>query len=267
MACPDRSSSFHLVGPLTDPTAFGGTAEAEVRCGHSLIPGYGFSDKPSATGWDPDHIAAAWVEAYEASWLRQVRRAGRRLGCDHHRRNRVLASPELLGIHTTWPVSFRTNLGDSSSTSPYGIPAAGGDFARGEPHLRPDNYLSLMVLVTGGNDQPSPQTLFGIADSPIGLASWMLDHDAESYEDVTHPSWTRARRKLHAGPRSSTTSLDLVVRTLALLDPPHIGDPSDSLTPRASRSPLQSPRSLGRSTRCRGAGPRRRTQPHLLQSA
>ena len=76
---------LNVVGPLTDPTAHGGDPEDAFDVVVPSMPGYGFSGKPTATGWDPVHIADAWIDADAAPGIHAIRRARRRLGCADHR--------------------------------------------------------------------------------------------------------------------------------------------------------------------------------------
>jgi pimeloyl-ACP methyl ester carboxylesterase len=178
---------LNLVGPLTDPTAFGGSAQDAFHVVIPSIPGYGFSDKPSATGWDPDHIAAAWVELMKRLGYDKFVAQGGDWGAIITDEIGVLAPPELLGIHTNmagvipndiWAILASNVLGT-------GYPRPEGLSEEENRTYDKVDYFFTHGVGYGVEMINRPQTLYGIADSPIGLASWMLDHDAQSYEDVT----------------------------------------------------------------------------------
>ncbi len=178
---------LNLVGPLTDPTAFGGEAEDAFHVVIPSLPGYGFSGKPSTTGWDPVHIASAWVELMKRLGYQQFVATGGDWGAIIVDQMGLLAPPELLGIHT--------NLAGAVPPEIMGILASnvlGAGYPRPSGLSDEENrtYDKLDFFFTHGVGYGvemgnRPQTLYGIADSPIGLAAWMLDHDAQSYADVT----------------------------------------------------------------------------------
>jgi pimeloyl-ACP methyl ester carboxylesterase len=178
---------LNLVGPLTDPTAFGGNAEDAFDVVIPSIPGYGFSGKPSTTGWDPVHIASAWVELMKRLGYKQFVAQGGDWGAIVVDQMGILAPPELLCIHT--------NMAGVVPPQIMGILASnilGVGYPRPSDLSDEENrtYEKLDFFFTHGVGYGveminRPQTLYGIADSPIGLAAWMLDHDAQSYADVT----------------------------------------------------------------------------------
>jgi pimeloyl-ACP methyl ester carboxylesterase len=177
---------LNLVGPLTDPTAFGGNAEDAFDVVIPSIPGYGFSGKPSTTGWDPVHIASAWVVLMKRLGYNRFVAQGGDWGALIVDQMGILAPPELLGIHT--------NMAGVVPPEIMGILASnvlGAGYPRPSGLSNEENrtYDKLDFFFTHGVGYGveminRPQTLYGIADSPIGLASWMLDHDAQSYDDV-----------------------------------------------------------------------------------
>jgi pimeloyl-ACP methyl ester carboxylesterase len=177
---------LNLVGPLTDPTAFGGKAEDAFDVVIPSIPGYGFSGKPSTTGWDPVHIASAWIELMKRLGYTHFVAQGGDWGALVVDQMGILAPPELLGIHT--------NMAGIVPPPIMGILASnvlGAGYPRPSDLSDEENrtYDKLDFFFTHGVGYGvemlnRPQTLYGIADSPIGLASWMLDHDAQSYDDV-----------------------------------------------------------------------------------
>jgi pimeloyl-ACP methyl ester carboxylesterase len=172
-----------VVGPLTDPTAHGGSAEDAFDLVIPSIPGYGFSGKPTTTGWDPAHIARAWVTLMKRLGYTHFVAQGGDWGASITDLMGAQAPPELLGIHTNMPGTVAPDISKALAT---GAPAPAGLSAE-----EGRAYEQLSFLYTKGIGYATemalrPQTLYGIADSPAGLAAWMLDHDAQSYEEIAH---------------------------------------------------------------------------------
>jgi pimeloyl-ACP methyl ester carboxylesterase len=166
-----------IIGPLTNPTAYGGSASDAFDLVIPSLPGYGFSGKPTATGWDPQRIARAWVALMKRLGYTRYVAQGGDWGNAVTEQMALLAPPELLGIHTNMPATVPENIADALK---YGKPAPAG--------LSPDEqhaYEQLDFFYKHGLGYAQemanrPQTLYGIEDSPIGLAAWMIDHDAAS---------------------------------------------------------------------------------------
>jgi len=168
-----------IIDPLTNPTAHGG---AEADAFHVVIPsmpGYGFSERPATTGWDAAHIARAWVVLMKRLGYDKFVAQGGDWGAIITDLMGVQAAPELLGIHTNMAGIFPPDI-DAAALS--GAPAPAG--------LSADEKIAYDALQLeyqkgigyGYQMGLRPQTLYGIADSPIGLAAYFLDHDARSYE-------------------------------------------------------------------------------------
>jgi len=171
-----------IIDPLTNPTAHGGNASDAFDVVIPSLPGYGFSGKPAGTGWDPIRVARAWtVLMKRLGYTRYVAQGGD-WGNAVTEQMALLAPPELIGIHTNMP-----------ATVPPGIDAAAFAGAAAPTGLSTEEqhaYDQLAYFYKHGlgyaNEMANrPQTLYGIADSPVGLAAWMLDHDAQSLALIT----------------------------------------------------------------------------------
>jgi pimeloyl-ACP methyl ester carboxylesterase len=167
-----------IIDPLTNPTAHGGSAADAF---HVVIPsmaGYGFSGKPTTTGWDTPRMARAWtVLMKRLGYTRYVAQGGD-WGSLVSEQLGVLAPPELLGIHVNLPSAIPAEIFQAlqSGSPPPGLAA---DERRAFDRLA---FFLTQGLSYAQQMANHPQTLYGIADSPIGLAAWFLDHDLLSYE-------------------------------------------------------------------------------------
>jgi pimeloyl-ACP methyl ester carboxylesterase len=166
---------LETVGPLTDPTAHGGTAEDAFHLVLPSIPGYGFSSEPTEIGWDPGRTAQAWAELmHRLGYSRYVAQGGD-VGASITDAMGRQAPVGLVGIHTNLLV---TGL-------------AGGD----HPSTTEEEKAALAALATfraSGfgyflEQATRPQTIgYALLDSPVALAAWMLDHDTDSYYKISH---------------------------------------------------------------------------------
>jgi pimeloyl-ACP methyl ester carboxylesterase len=166
-----------IIDPLTNPTAHGGSASDAFHLVIPSMPGYGFSGKPAATGWGPERIARAWAELMKRLGYDRYVAQGGDWGGQIVDLMGVQAPPGLIGIHTNFPGAVRDDVTAAVvSGSP---PPAGLDEEETRLYEKLKEFWATDVayaLEMGTH----PQTLYGIADSPVGLAAWMLDHDSTS---------------------------------------------------------------------------------------
>lgn len=171
-----------IVGPLTDPTAHGGRAEDAFDVVIPSMPGYGFSGKPTSTGWDPAHIARAWVVLMKRLGYTKFVAQGGDWGAIVVDLMGLQSPPELLGIHTNMPGIFPAEI-DQAAFS--GKPAPAGLSADEKVAYDRVQVVYQKGIAYGFQMGLRPQTLYGIADSPVGLAAYFLDHDALSYDLIS----------------------------------------------------------------------------------
>jgi len=166
-----------IIEPLTNPTAHGGSAEDAFHLVIPSLPGYGFSGKSTTTGWDPIRIARAWIVLMQRLGYDRFVAQGGDWGNAVTEQMALQAPPGLLGIHTNMPATIPDDIAKALAS---GGPAPSGLAA---DELNAWNQLDVFYKKGLGYAQEMalrPQTLYAIADSPVGLAAWMLDHDAAS---------------------------------------------------------------------------------------
>jgi pimeloyl-ACP methyl ester carboxylesterase len=167
-----------IIDPLTNPTAHGGSASDAFDVVIPSMPGYGYSGKPTTTGWGPDRIARAWVTLMKRLGYAKFVAQGGDWGAVIVDLMGVLAPPELLGIHTNMPGIFPAQI-DQAAFS--GAPAPSGLSPDEQVAYERVQFVYQKGIAYGFQMGLRPQTLYGIADSPVGLAAYFLDHDARSY--------------------------------------------------------------------------------------
>ena len=171
-----------IVDPLTNPTAHGASASDAFHLVIPNIPGYGFSGKPTTTGWDPAHIARAWVALMKRLGYTRFVAQGGDWGALIVDQMAAHAPPELLGIHTNLPFAVPLDIARAAQA---GAPPP-SDLSAEERRA----YDQLVFVYKHGLGYAiemgqRPQTLYGIADSPVGLAAWFLDHDDRSLKLIS----------------------------------------------------------------------------------
>jgi pimeloyl-ACP methyl ester carboxylesterase len=187
-----------IVEPLTNPTAFGGTAADAFDVVIPSLPGHGFSGKPTTTGWDPIRIASAWIVLMRRLGYTRFVAQGGDWGNAVTEQMALQAPPELVGIHTNMPATIPDDIATAL--------AAGGPVPAGLSAEERYAWEQLDVFYKKGLGYAQemslrPQTLYALEDSPVGLAAWMLDHDAASYALIA---------RVFAGQREGLTRDDIL---------------------------------------------------------
>ena len=164
-----------VIGPLTDPTAYGGRAEDAFDVVIPSMPGYGFSGKPTGTGWDPDHIARAWAELMQRLGYTRYVAQGGDWGAPISSAMARQAPAGLLGIHINLPATVPPEVAAALAVggpAPAGLSEQERAVFDALDRVRKMGNSAYFVMMTA-----RPQTIgYGVTDSPAGLAAWMLVH-------------------------------------------------------------------------------------------
>jgi len=167
-----------IVEPLTNPTAHGASASDAFHLVIPSLPGYGFSGKPKTTGWDPVRIASAWIVLMKRLGYTRFVAQGGDWGNSVTEQMALQTPPELIGVHTNMPATVPPEIDKALMR---GDPPPAGLSA---DEKRACDQLAFFYKQGLGYAQEManrPQTLYGLADSPVALAAWMIDHDVASY--------------------------------------------------------------------------------------
>ena len=167
-----------IIDPLTNPTAYGGKASDAFDVVIPSLPGYGFSGKPTATGWDPPHIARAWVTLMKRLGYNKFVAQGGDWGGMVTDVMGSQAPPELLGIHLNWVFAVPPEI-DKAVQTGGPLPT---DLSADERHAVEQLGFFYKTGVGYALEMANrPQTIYAMQDSPVGLAAWLIDHDPRSY--------------------------------------------------------------------------------------
>ena len=165
-----------IIDPLTNPTAHGGSAADAFDVVIPSIPGYGFSGKPTELGWDPQRVARAWAVLMDRLGYKKYVAQGGDWG-DAVNEQMALQKPAgLLGIHTNMPGTLPDNISAALAGGPQPTGLTGDE----EYAWKQLDFFYKHRVGYALEMGARPQTLYGLDDSPIALAAWMIDHDPES---------------------------------------------------------------------------------------
>jgi pimeloyl-ACP methyl ester carboxylesterase len=166
-----------VIEPLTNPTAHGGSATDAFHLVIPSLPGYGFSGKPTGTGWDPQRIARAWATLMQQLGYQRYVAQGGDWGNAVTEQMALLLPPGLVGIHTNMPACVPPDIETLLQSGAPPPSALDADELKAWNQLK---YFYGNGLGYAIEMSKRPQTLYALADSPVGLAAWILDHDASS---------------------------------------------------------------------------------------
>ncbi|HEX8679230.1 MAG TPA: epoxide hydrolase [Chthoniobacterales bacterium] len=168
-----------IVDPLTNPTAHAGTEAEAFDVVIPSMPGYGFSEKPTAGGWEPVRIAGAWITLMKRLGYTRFAAQGGDWGDPITEQIAVQAPADVIGIHSNMPAVVPPEIAKALQ---FGEPPPAGLSAEEKHAFDQLDFFFKKGLAYAQQMGNKPQTLYGIEDSPIGLAAWILDHDIRSYE-------------------------------------------------------------------------------------
>jgi pimeloyl-ACP methyl ester carboxylesterase len=167
-----------VIDPLTNPTAHGGSAADAFDVVIPSLPGHGFSGKPTTLGWDPVRIARAWTTLMKRLGYERFVASGGDWGDPVTEQMAVLSPSQVLGIHLNMPSAVPADIAaalQSGGSAPAGLSA---EEKKAYDQL---DFFYKTGVGYANEMRLRPQTLYALEDSPVGLAAWILDHDASSY--------------------------------------------------------------------------------------
>jgi pimeloyl-ACP methyl ester carboxylesterase len=175
-----------IIDPLTNPTAHGASASDAFDVVIPSMPGYGYSGKPRDTGWGPDRMARAWAELMKRLGYTLYVAQGGDWGAIVTDVMAAQAPPGLAGMHTNMPGALPPDVSTALARNVLGAggPPPSGLSADEQRAWEQLDFEYTKGLGYGIELGTQPQTLYGVADSPVGLAAWMINHDAASYQDI-----------------------------------------------------------------------------------
>jgi len=187
-----------VIDLLTNPTAHGADASDAFHVVIPSLPGYGFSGKPTAPGWDVPRISRAWIALMNRLGYSQFVAQGGDWGNSITETMALTAPPGLLGVSTNMAATVPAEISKALATGQAPPATLSGDERRAWDQL---DFFYKKGLGYANEMSLRPQTLYGLVDSPIGLAAWMLDHDAASYALIA---------RVFAGEREGLTRDDIL---------------------------------------------------------
>jgi pimeloyl-ACP methyl ester carboxylesterase len=170
-----------IIDPLTNPTAHGASASDAFHLVIPSLPGYGFSGKPTAPGWNPPRIARAWATLMRRLGYTHYVAQGGDWGNAISELMALQEPPGLLGIHTNMAATVPANISRALAFHEPPPPDLTAEERNAWDQLDFFYKKGLGYALEMAN---RPQTLYGLTDSPVGLAAWMIDHDARSQEMI-----------------------------------------------------------------------------------
>jgi pimeloyl-ACP methyl ester carboxylesterase len=172
-----------IIDPLTSPTAHGASAADAFDVVIPSMPGYGYTGKPREVGWDPARMARAWAELMKRLGYTRYVAQGGDWGAVVTDVMATQAPPGLLAIHSNMPGVVPPAVAQEIRVLT-GAPAPPGLSAEEQRTWEQLNVIYTAGIGYAAEMATQPQTLYGVADSPVGLAAWMINHDAASYQDI-----------------------------------------------------------------------------------
>ena len=174
--------NLRIIDPLTDPTGYGGKAEDAFDVVIPSMPGYGFSGKPTELGWSPQRIARAWISLMNRLGYDRFFASGGDWGAPVTEEIALQAPTQVIGIQTNLAFAMPPDIAKTA--------AGGGPPPSGLSDREKTAYDQLVYFFTKGLGYAvemgnRPQTMYGLDDSPVGLAAWIIDHDIDSYKMIT----------------------------------------------------------------------------------
>ena len=194
-----------IIDPLTNPTGHGGRAEDAFDVVIPSIPGYGFSERPKTTGWNPARVARAWVVLMRRLGYRRFVAQGGDIGAVVTTAMAEQAPPELLAIHTNFPAVIPADVAAHlGGAPPEGLSADEKRMFEQLKAFRTKNGAYAAMMTT------RPQTLYGLADSPITLAAWVIDHGDGYDQPASAIISALAGRTINGHPAGDVTRDDVL---------------------------------------------------------
>jgi pimeloyl-ACP methyl ester carboxylesterase len=172
---------LNIIDPLTNPTAHGGNADDAFDVVIPSLPGYGFSDKPTTPGWNPDRVARAWDTLMKRLGYTRYLAQGGDVGAAVTDAIAKQAPAGLIGVHFNFLINFPPDV--------LAVAFGGGRVPAGVSEQEQAAFGAVAAAFRRGyltEQGEHPQTIgYPLTDSPVGLAAWMIDHDADSYQKIS----------------------------------------------------------------------------------